>query len=69
MTGADRRVVITGMGIASPLGVGVEHVWRRLIEGESGIQAIQSFDTTDLAANIAGQVPAGTRSEGGLTLS
>ena len=57
------------MGIASPLGVGVEHVWRRLIEGESGIQAIQSFDTTDLAAKIAGQVPAGTRSEGGLTLS
>ncbi len=57
------------MGIASPLGVGVEHVWKRLIEGESGIQAIQSFDTTDLAAKIAGQVPAGTRSEGGLTLS
>jgi 3-oxoacyl-[acyl-carrier-protein] synthase II len=40
-----------------------------LIEGESGISAIQSFDVTDLAAKIAGQVPAGTRAEGGLTLS
>ena len=68
MAWADRRVVVTGMGIASPLGVGVEHVWRRLIAGESGIGAIQSFDTTELPAKIAGQVPAGTRSEGGLTL-
>ena len=69
MSGTGRRVVITGMGIASPLGVGVEHVWKRLIEGESGIRAIQSFDTADLAAKIAGQVPAGMRSEGGLTLN
>ena len=38
-----RRVVVTGMGIASPLGLGVEHVWRRLINGDSGIGAIQSF--------------------------
>ncbi len=66
---ADRRVVVTGMGIASPLGVGVEHVWKRLIAGESGIGAIQSFDVTDLPAKIAGQVPAGTRADGGLTLS
>jgi 3-oxoacyl-[acyl-carrier-protein] synthase II len=64
----DRRVVVTGMGIASPLGIGVEHVWARLIAGESGIGAIQSFDTTDLAAKIAGQVPAGTRQSGGLSL-
>jgi 3-oxoacyl-[acyl-carrier-protein] synthase II len=66
---AERRVVVTGMGIASPLGLGVEHVWKRLIAGESGIGAIQSFDTADLPAKIAGQVPAGTRAEGGLTLS
>jgi 3-oxoacyl-[acyl-carrier-protein] synthase II len=66
---ADRRVVVTGMGIASPLGVGVEHVWKRLIAGESGIGAIQSFDVAELPAKIAGQVPAGTRSEGGLTLT
>ena len=68
MSGADRRVVVTGMGIVSPLGLGVEHVWRRLVEGHSGIGAIQSFDVTDLACKIAGQVPAGVRAEGGLTL-
>jgi len=64
-----RRVVVTGMGIASPLGVGVEHVWKRLINGESGISVIQSFDTTELTAKIAGQVPAGKSAEGGLDLS
>jgi 3-oxoacyl-[acyl-carrier-protein] synthase II len=64
-----RRVVVTGMGIASPLGVGVEHVWKKLINGESGIRAIQSFDTADLTAKIGGQVPSGTRAEGGLDLA
>jgi len=65
----QRRVVVTGMGIVSPLGVGVNHVWKRLINGGSGISAIQSFDTADLPAKVAGQVPAGTREEGGFTLS
>jgi 3-oxoacyl-[acyl-carrier-protein] synthase II len=64
-----RRVVVTGMGIVSPLGVGVEHVWKRLINAESGIVAIQSFDTTELTAKIGGQVPAGLAAEGGLDLS
>ncbi len=64
-----RRVVVTGMGIACPLGVGVPHVWKRLIEGHSGINAIQSFDTTELTAKIAGQVVPGTRAEGGLDIS
>ncbi len=64
-----RRVVVTGMGIACPLGVGVEHVWKRLINGESGISAIQSFDTTELTAKIAGHVPAGLAAEGKLDLS
>jgi len=64
-----RRVVVTGMGIASPLGIGVEHVWRRLIAGESGINAIQSFDVSDLPAKVAGEIPAGVRAEGGLDLS
>ena len=63
-----RRVVVTGMGIACPLGVGVEHVWRRLINGESGISAIQSFDTKDLPCKVAGQVPNGVRAEGGLDI-
>jgi len=66
---AMRRVVVTGMGIACPLGVGVEHVWRRLINAESGIGSIQSFDTKDLPCKVAGQVPAGSRATGGLDIS
>jgi 3-oxoacyl-[acyl-carrier-protein] synthase II len=57
------------MGIASPLGLGVERVWKRLIEGESGITAIQSFDVKDLTAKIAGLVPVGTKAEGKLDLN
>jgi len=64
-----RRVVVTGMGITCPLGVGVEHVWRRLINAESGISAIQAFDTKDLPCKVAGQVPPGIRAEGGLDIS
>src|SRR5215471_5810702 len=59
-----RRVVVTGIGIVSPLGVGVEHVWRKLVKGESGISSIQSFDVSDLPAKIAGQVPRGETSSG-----
>ncbi|MCS6891983.1 MAG: beta-ketoacyl-ACP synthase II [Rhodovarius sp.] len=66
---AARRVVVTGMGIVCPLGLGVDHVWKRLVAGESGISAIQSFDVKDLPARIAGQVPAGSRAEGGLDVS
>ena len=63
-----RRVVVTGMGIACPLGVGVDHVWRRMLNAESGIASIQSFDTKDLPCKIAGQVPPGSRAEGGLDI-
>jgi 3-oxoacyl-[acyl-carrier-protein] synthase II len=63
-----RRVVVTGMGVVTPLGIGVEHVWKRLLAGESGIGAIQSFDVKDLPAKIAGQVPVGAKAEGGLNL-
>jgi 3-oxoacyl-[acyl-carrier-protein] synthase II len=66
---APRRVVVTGMGIACPLGLGVENVWKRMLAGESGIGAIQSFDTSQLPAKIAGQVPAGTRAEGRLDVN
>jgi len=59
-----RRVVVTGIGIVSPLGVGVDHVWKRLIKGDSGISSIQSFDVSDLPAKIAGQVPRGDISSG-----
>jgi 3-oxoacyl-[acyl-carrier-protein] synthase II len=63
-----RRVVVTGMGIACPLGVGVEHVWRRLINGESGISSIQAFDTKDLPCKVGGMVPPGVRADGGLDI-
>jgi 3-oxoacyl-[acyl-carrier-protein] synthase II len=65
---AMRRVVVTGMGIACPLGLGVEHVWSRLLAGDSGIGAIQGFDVSDLPAKIAGVVPAGPKAEGKLDL-
>ncbi len=64
-----RRVVVTGMGIACPLGLGVEHVWQRLTAGHSGITAIQSFDVTDLPAKIAGEIPRGMRADGALDIS
>src|SRR5690348_3805737 len=59
-----KRVVITGIGLVTPLGVGAETVWKRLIAGESGIGAIQSFDVSDLPAKIAGQVPRGETASG-----
>ncbi len=65
---APRRVVVTGMGIASPLGLGIENVWRRLLNGESGISNIRVFDVKDLPARIAGQVPAGVKADGRLDL-
>ena len=62
-----RRVVVTGLGIVSPLGVGVDHVWGRLTAGDSGIVAIDKFDTSDLPSKIAGQLPPGPKSEGNWT--
>jgi len=54
-----RRVVVTGMGMVSPLADGVEASWTKLINAESGLNAIESFDVSDLPAKIAGQVPLG----------
>jgi 3-oxoacyl-[acyl-carrier-protein] synthase II len=59
-----RRVVVTGIGLVTPLGIGTDNNWRRLIAGESGLRAIQSFDVSDLPAKIAGQVPRGSTEEG-----
>lgn len=55
-----RRVVVTGMGVVSPLGSGVETNWDRLTNGVSGIKAIDEFEVSDLKARIAGMVPRGT---------
>ncbi len=52
-----RRVVITGMGIVSPLGQGLEHNWQAITEGKSGLRAIRNFDASDLPSRIAGEVP------------
>ena len=52
-----RRVVVTGVGLVTPLGAGVEHTWRRLLAGESGAGRITAFDTTDYACQIACEVP------------
>ena len=59
-----RRVVVTGMGLVTPLGVGTEYVWKRIINGESGISGIQAFDVSDLPCRIAGEVPLGDKSSG-----
>ena len=59
-----RRVVITGLGMVTPLGDGVDTNWRRLLAAESGIRAIQAFDTSDLATKIAGEVPLGDKANG-----
>jgi 3-oxoacyl-[acyl-carrier-protein] synthase II len=59
-----RRVVVTGLGLVTPLGIGVENVWQRLTAGQSGIRAIQDFDVSDLTAKIAGQVPRGDTASG-----
>lgn len=59
-----RRVVVTGLGLLSPLGCGVNVNWERLIAGQSGIRAIQSFDVSDLPSKIAAEVPRGATADG-----
>ena len=54
-----RRVVVTGMGLVTPLGDGVAHCWERLLESKSGVRGIDAFDVSDLPAKIAAQVPTG----------
>ncbi len=56
-----RRVVITGMGIVSPLGIGVEHVWKRLLNADSGLGLIKQCDVSDLPCKVAGEVPLGDK--------
>ncbi|PCJ99008.1 MAG: beta-ketoacyl-[acyl-carrier-protein] synthase II [Zetaproteobacteria bacterium] len=52
-----RRVVITGMGMVSPLGYGVEHNWSEITNGKSGIRKIEHFDVSDITSRIAGIIP------------
>jgi 3-oxoacyl-[acyl-carrier-protein] synthase II len=68
MLGADassmRRVVITGLGLVSPLACGVEESWSRLLAGKSGARRITKFNTDDLPARIACDVPRGDGTDG-----
>lgn len=59
-----RRVVVTGLGLATPLGVGVKTNWDGLLASRSGIGPITRFDVSDLPARVAGLIPRGATSEG-----
>jgi 3-oxoacyl-[acyl-carrier-protein] synthase II len=54
-----RRVVVTGLGLVTPLGCGVDSNWSRLLAGESGLRAITGFDVSDMPARVAGIIPRG----------
>lgn len=51
-----KKIVITGMGAVTPLGIGVDTYWKNITEGKSGIDLIKSFDTSELAVQIAGEI-------------
>ena len=59
-----RRVVVTGLGLVTPLGCGVEATWSRLIAGENGANRVENFDVSDIACQIACQIPRGDGSDG-----
>ncbi|MFM8593441.1 MAG: beta-ketoacyl synthase N-terminal-like domain-containing protein [Chloroflexota bacterium] len=52
-----KRIVVTGLGAVTPLGIGVDAFWEGMTSGRSGIREIQHFDTSRLAVRIAGEVP------------
>jgi 3-oxoacyl-[acyl-carrier-protein] synthase II len=60
-----RRVVVTGLGTLSPLGLGTDHNWAAITAGKSGLRKIRSFDASDLASQVAGEVPVKTETEDG----
>ncbi len=55
-----KRVVITGMGIVSPVGTGIEYAWKNVVAGKSGVRKIDTFDASDCATQIAGLPVVGT---------
>src|SRR5712691_4784059 len=59
-----RRVVVTGLGMVTPLACGVEASWQRLVGGQSGCSRVERFDVSDLPVKIACQIPAGDGSNG-----
>ena len=61
-----RRVVVTGLGMVTPLGCGVEPGWKRILNSESGAKRIDTFDVSDLSSQIACVIPRGDGSDGTL---
>ena len=61
-----RRVVVTGMGLVSPFGVGVEHGWKQILAGKSAARRVEKFRVDDLACKIAHEIPRGDGSNGTL---
>src|SRR3954447_13123211 len=59
-----RRVVVTGLGMVTPLACGVESTWQRLLDGKSGISSVTRIDISDMPSRIAGQIPRGDGSDG-----
>ena len=59
-----RRVVVTGLGMVTPLGSGVEITWSRLLAGESGARKVDTFDVSDLPSRIACMIPRGSGADG-----
>lgn len=54
-----RRVVVTGIGLISPFGVGAEHAWKQLLAGKSAARRVEKFEIEDLACKIAHEIPRG----------
>ena len=59
-----KRVVVTGLGLVTPLGCGVNHNWNNLLSGTSGCNEITKFDPSDYKCKIACEVPLGNLDEG-----
>jgi 3-oxoacyl-[acyl-carrier-protein] synthase II len=59
-----RRVVVTGLGMVTPLACGVEPTWERILKGKSGARRIEKFDVSDLPCKIACQIPRGDGTDG-----
>ena len=53
---SKRRVVVTGLGLITPVGIGVSETWKNIIAGKSGITTISKFDTSNFSSQIAGEV-------------
>ncbi len=51
-----KKIVITGMGAVTPVGIGIDEYWKNITEGKSGIDTIKTFDPSELAVQIAGEV-------------